>query len=166
MNEVLFVLVFMEMGLILTLAFQSPVRKLLVMGLDRMKQGRGPLVAKTVTGTLFVVLFSTLYNLMRIQKRVADVGSVSPTDQVLLTNHQLEASLLGFSLFLWLVIDRLHYYVRELHLVRNTLEAVTHPSKAQDSVKSTKDSQTRSEDREKAMKRGRRTQAEMAALRD
>lgn len=65
------------------------------MGLDRAKQGRGPLVAKTVAGTLFVVFISSLYSVMEIQKRSMETGSLNPTDQVLQAYNLLEASLMG-----------------------------------------------------------------------
>ncbi|XP_009802750.2 uncharacterized protein LOC107800727 [Nicotiana tabacum] len=93
------------------------------MALDRSKQGRGPVIVKSAGGTLFVVLVSILFNVTIIQNRATESGTVNPTDQVLLANHLLEASLLGFSLFLALVIDRLHYYIKELRLLRKTLEA-------------------------------------------
>ncbi|XP_057460537.1 uncharacterized protein LOC130751029 isoform X2 [Actinidia eriantha] len=124
MIQVLYTLVFFEMGLILALVFRTPIRKLAVMGLDSSKQGKGPLMAKTVAGTLFVVFVSSLYSVMEIQKRAMETGSVNPTDQVLLANHMLEASLMGFCMFLGLMIDRLHYYIKELNRLRNTLEAV------------------------------------------
>ena len=41
-----------------------------------------------------------------------------------MANHLLEASLMGFSLFLALMIDRLHHYIRELRLRRKNMEAV------------------------------------------
>ncbi|GFZ04939.1 hypothetical protein Acr_17g0005110 [Actinidia rufa] len=95
MIQVLYTLVFFEMGLILALVFRTPIRKLAVMGLDSSKQGKVPLMAKTVAGTLFVVFVSSLYSVMEIQKRAMETGSVNPTDQVLLANHMLEASLMG-----------------------------------------------------------------------
>ncbi|GLT55260.1 hypothetical protein SLA2020_283990 [Shorea laevis] len=122
MNQLLFTLVLAEMGLILTLLFGSPLRKLVMMGLDRSKQGRGPLVAKTVAGTMIVLFSSTVYSVIKIQKRSTEAGMINPTDEVLMAHRHLEASLVGFSLFLALMIDRLHYYINELHLLRMNLE--------------------------------------------
>ncbi|KAJ8560986.1 hypothetical protein K7X08_027176 [Anisodus acutangulus] len=93
------------------------------MALDKSKQGRGPVIVKSAGGTLFMVLVSILFNVTLMQNRATDSGTVNPTDQVILATHLLEASLLGFSLFLALVIDRLHYYIKELRLLRKTLEA-------------------------------------------
>ncbi|XP_059444888.1 uncharacterized protein LOC132176641 [Corylus avellana] len=122
MIQLLFTLVLAEMALILTLLFGTPLRKLVMMGLDRSKQGRGPLVAKTVAATMMVLFSSTVYSVVKIQKRSTEAGMINPTDEVLLAHRRLEASLVGFSLFLALMIDRLHYYVQELHLLRKNLE--------------------------------------------
>ncbi|PWA59167.1 B-cell receptor-associated 31-like protein [Artemisia annua] len=63
-------------------------------------------------------------SIVKTQKRTMETGSTNPTDQVLLANHILEASLMGFCLFLGLMIDRLHYYVKELWLLRKSLKAI------------------------------------------
>lgn len=65
------------------------------MGLDRVKRGHGPIVVKTVAGTVFVVLMSSVYSMTKIQKRLIDEGAVNPTDQVLMAGHLLEATLMG-----------------------------------------------------------------------
>jgi len=109
-----------EMATILLLLFKTPLRKFLIMGLDRVKRGRAPLIVKSVAATVFVIMMYTVYNIRDIQSRSIDV--LNPTDQVLLANHMLEASLMGFALFLSLMIDRLHYYIRELRLLRKTME--------------------------------------------
>lgn len=100
MFQLLFILVLSEMVVISILLFQTPLRKLLVMALDKVKQGRGPVMAKTVAVTLSAVFISSLYSIIKIQKRSMDGGIVNPTDQVLLANHILEASLMGTFLFL------------------------------------------------------------------
>ncbi|KAJ4844399.1 hypothetical protein Tsubulata_002365 [Turnera subulata] len=122
MINLLFTIVFTEMALILTLVFRTPLRKLVMMGIDLMKQGKGPLVAKTVVATILVVFASVLNNVMQIRRRSQEAGVVSSTDEVLMAERILEASIMGFSLFLAMMIDRLHYYIKELHLVRKDLE--------------------------------------------
>ncbi|XP_057462719.1 uncharacterized protein LOC130752864 [Actinidia eriantha] len=124
MIEILFPLIFAEMALIVIFVFKTPLRKLVIMGLDRVKRGSGPIVVKTVAGTVFVVMISSVYSIMKIQKRWIDDGDLNPTDQILLSKHLLEASLMGFSLFLGLMIDRLHHYIRELRIRRKSVEAV------------------------------------------
>ncbi|KAI7744020.1 hypothetical protein M8C21_019611 [Ambrosia artemisiifolia] len=79
--------------------------------LDRLKEGQGPIML-TVAVTLLAVLMSSLYSIVRIQKRSMETRSVNPTDQVLLANHILDSSLMGFCLFLGLMMHRLHYYVK------------------------------------------------------
>ena len=100
MIQLLFTIVLAEMALIMTLLFWTPLRKLVIMGLDRLKQGRGPLVTKSVGGTLVVVFGSSIYSLMKIQKRSTDSGIVNPTDQVLMAYRHLEACLIGKFLYL------------------------------------------------------------------
>ncbi|KVI02310.1 uncharacterized protein LOC112501177 [Cynara cardunculus var. scolymus] len=124
MTPLLFTMLAIEIGMIMILLFHSPLRNLVMMGLDRLKQGRGLVTSRTVAATLFVVFVFNVYSIVKTQKRMMDVGSTNPTDQVLMANHVLEASLMGFCLFLGLMIDRIHYYVKELWLLRKSLKAV------------------------------------------
>ncbi|TKY72176.1 B-cell receptor-associated protein 31 [Spatholobus suberectus] len=125
MIQLLFTLIFSEAAMIALLLFKTPLRKLGIMGLDRLKRGRGPLMVKTVAGTVLVVLVSSVYSMVKIQKRgIEEGGAVNPTDQVLMAKHLLEATLMGAVLFLALMIDRLHHYIRELRIRRKGMEAV------------------------------------------
>lgn len=92
-----FTIVFTEMALILTLLFETPLQKILILGLDKLKQGRGPLVAKSVGATVLVVLSSTVYNVIEIHKRSIESGTLNPTEEVLMADLLLEASLMGKS---------------------------------------------------------------------
>ncbi|XP_040987457.1 uncharacterized protein LOC121235221 [Juglans microcarpa x Juglans regia] len=123
MIHLMFTLVLAEMALILTLLFRTPLRKLVMMGLDRLKQGRGRLVANTVAATMTLLFSSIIYQATIIHKRSAEASMVNPTEEVLMAQRQLEASLIGFSLFLALIIDRLYYLIKELYLLRMSLEA-------------------------------------------
>ncbi|KAK4255336.1 hypothetical protein QN277_008348 [Acacia crassicarpa] len=124
MIQLLYSVISGQMLLILALLFKTPFRKLLIITLDRVKRGRGPIVVSTVGATLLIVLASSLYSMVKIQRRILEGGLVNPTDEVLMSKHMLEASLMGFVLFLSLMIDRLHHYIRELRLLRKTMEAV------------------------------------------
>lgn len=99
MIQLLFTLVLAEMALIMTLLFRTPLRKLVILGLDQLKQGMGSLVAKSVAGTMVVVFGSSIYSVMKIQKRSADAGIVNPTDQALMVYRQLEVCLIGKFLY-------------------------------------------------------------------
>ncbi|KAF8410739.1 hypothetical protein HHK36_003276 [Tetracentron sinense] len=123
MIQLLFTLISAEMVIILMFLFK-PLRKLVIMGLDRVKRGSGPVIVKTVAGTVFLFLVFSVYSMKKIQDRSIDDGLANPTDQVLMANHLLEASLMGFFLFLALMIDRLHHYIRELRVLRKNMEAV------------------------------------------
>ncbi|URE10105.1 B-cell receptor-associated protein 31-like [Musa troglodytarum] len=124
MIQLLFAVLSAEVVVAVTLLFKTPLRKLVVLGLDRLKRGRGPVMVKTVAGTVLVVLASSLYSIAKISSGSAELGALTPTDQVLMSRHLLEASLMGYSLFLALIIDRLHHYVRELRGLRKSMEAV------------------------------------------
>ncbi|GAB2301071.1 hypothetical protein Dimus_035107 [Dionaea muscipula] len=124
MLQLLFAVILTQAVLIMSLLFKTPVRKLVIASLDRVKRGRGPIVVKTVAGTVSVVLVATLYGVVNIQRRWIEDGDVNPTDQVLLAKNLLEASLMGFFLFLALMLDRLHHYIRELRIRRKSMEAV------------------------------------------
>ncbi|KAF9590430.1 hypothetical protein IFM89_035265 [Coptis chinensis] len=102
------------------------------MSLDHVKRGRGPVVVKTIGGTVCIVLMSSVYSLIKIQKRSSDSsgGVLNSTDQVLFSKNLLEASLMGFSLFLALMIDRQHHYIRELRMLRKSMEDVKKENRA------------------------------------
>lgn len=135
MIELLFSLIFAEMALIVMFVFRTPLRKLVIMGIDRLKRGRGPIVVKTVAGTVFVVMMSSVYNAVEIHNRWSQDADISPTEQILLAYHILEASLMGFSLFLAFMIDKLHHYIRELRMRRKSMEAGKKQSQGSDDGK-------------------------------
>ena len=101
MIELLFSVVGAEAGVVALLLMKTPLRKLVLLALDNVKRGRGPVAVRTIAATVFVVFASSVYSIGKIQSRAkADEGFValSPTDQVLLTRHLLEASLMGTNL--------------------------------------------------------------------
>ncbi|XP_020087718.1 B-cell receptor-associated protein 31-like [Ananas comosus] len=136
MIQLLFTVLGAEVGVVLVLLFRTPLRKLAILGLDRLKRGRGPVMVKTVAATVAVVLSSSLYSMLKIRSRSAELGSLTPTDQVLFSRHLLEASLMGYSLFLALIIDRLHHYIRELRGLRKNMEAVMKQNRVLEEAKS------------------------------
>ncbi|KAL5990102.1 hypothetical protein ACLOJK_010999 [Asimina triloba] len=127
MIQPLFTLVAAEAAVVLLLLVKTPLRKLAIMGLDRVKRGRGPVMVKTIAATVFVVLVSSVYSIVKIQKRSDESGALTATDEILASRHFLEASLMelvtSYSLFLALIIDRLHHYMRELRMMRKSMEA-------------------------------------------
>ncbi|XP_010493468.1 PREDICTED: uncharacterized protein LOC104770706 [Camelina sativa] len=124
MEQLLFVVVLFEVVVIVALSFKTPIRKLLIMSLDRAKRGRGPVVIQTVSATVIVLFVASVYNMMAIQKRWIEDGAVNPTDEVIMAKHLLESTLMGGFLFLGLMIDRLHHYMRELRIRRKTMEVI------------------------------------------
>ncbi|CAH9116434.1 unnamed protein product [Cuscuta europaea] len=132
--QLLFSVAFGEMSLILLLLFKTPLRKLLIVSLDRAKRGRGPIVVKSVGATVLLLFIYTVYSIQDIQSRPLE--SINPTDQVLLAYQILQASLMGFVLFLALMIDRLHHYIRELRALRKAMEAAKKQDQSLDNGKS------------------------------
>ncbi|CAL9013738.1 unnamed protein product [Prunus brigantina] len=130
MLQLLYGVIFGEMFLILTLLFKSPLRKLVILALDKMKRGKGPVMVKTVAGTVFVVLLAGVYNLVDIKNRTIESGMLNPTDEVLMSVKMLEISLMGFFLFLSLMLDRLHHYIRELRFLRKAMDAAKKQSQS------------------------------------
>ncbi|KAJ9705834.1 hypothetical protein PVL29_003776 [Vitis rotundifolia] len=60
MIQLPFTIIFAEMALIMIL-FKTPLRKLvIIMALDRVRRGRGPIAAQTVAGTVFVAYVQRL----------------------------------------------------------------------------------------------------------
>lgn len=107
MIQLLYWVIFGEMALIMVFLFKTPLRKLVIMALDRAKRGRGLVVAKTVAGTIFVVLLSSVYSMVNIRNRFIEGGAVNPTEQVLMVGHMLEASLMGNLSNSWICTSKL-----------------------------------------------------------
>ncbi|XP_064953104.1 uncharacterized protein LOC135584525 [Musa acuminata AAA Group] len=138
MIQLLFALLLAEVAVVGVLLFNTPLRKLALLGLDRLKRGRGPLVVRTIAATGLVVLGSSLYSMSKIWSRSDQIGALTPTDQVLHSRHFLEASLMGYSLFLALIIDRLHHYIREWRGLRKSMEAAMKQNRLLEEAKSGK----------------------------
>lgn len=153
MIQLLFLVLVAEAAVAAVLLFKTPLRKLAVMGIDRLKRGRrAPVAVKTVAGVVLALLASTLYSMAEISGRAGGDpesggggggASLSPTDQVLFSRHLLEASLMGYSLFLALVIDRLHQYIRELRGLKKNVEAVTKHNKMLEEAKHGRSEETK-----------------------
>lgn len=99
----------------------GPLRDLVLKSLDQLKMGKGPATVKTIAGTMSVILLSGLMSIVKIQNKGAKLGTMSPMDQVLWRTHLLEASLMGFTLFLGFLIDRMHHYLRKLIRLRSNV---------------------------------------------
>ncbi|CAD6272336.1 unnamed protein product [Miscanthus lutarioriparius] len=96
MIQLLFALLAAETALALALLFCMPMHRLALLAIDRTKRRRGPIMAKTVAGTMLLVLVvSTGYSIAKIRRRAGELGLLTPTDQVLASRYILEASLMG-----------------------------------------------------------------------
>ncbi|KAJ1278137.1 hypothetical protein BS78_04G056300 [Paspalum vaginatum] len=139
MIQLLFVLLAAEASVAAALLFKTPLRRLTVLGLDRLKRGRrAPVAVKTVAAVVLALLSSTLYIMVEISGRASDsdsVGGLTATDQLLFSRLLLEAFLMGYSLFLALVIDRLHQCIRDMRGFKKNLEAVSKHNKMLEEAK-------------------------------
>ncbi|XP_031405546.1 B-cell receptor-associated protein 31-like [Punica granatum] len=124
MIQLLFFVLFVEGALAFLLLVKiGPLRDLVIKSLDQLKMGKGPATVKTIAGTMSVILLSSLMSIVKIQNKGAKLGTMSPMDQVLWRTHLLEASLMGFTLFLGFIIDRMHHYLQKLRRLRNNAGA-------------------------------------------
>ncbi|KAK7256089.1 hypothetical protein RIF29_29523 [Crotalaria pallida] len=124
MIQLLFLVLFAEgVMAFLMLVKIGPLRDLVIKSLDQLKMGKGPATVKTIAGTMFVILLSNLMSIVKIQNKGAKLGTMSPMDQVLWRTHLLEASLIGFTLFLGFLIDRVHHYLQKLINLRSNAGA-------------------------------------------
>ncbi|KAL8139133.1 hypothetical protein V2J09_005134 [Rumex salicifolius] len=124
MIQLLFLVLFAE-GVVafLMVVKIGPLRELVMKSLDQVKMGKGPATVKTIAGTMSVILLSSLMSIVKIQNKGAKLGTMSPMDQVLWRTHLLEASLMGFTLFLGFLIDRMHHYLRKLFNIRSNVKS-------------------------------------------
>ncbi|PIN26182.1 B-cell receptor-associated protein [Handroanthus impetiginosus] len=115
----LFFLVVCAEGLVafLLMVKIGPLRELVMKGLDQVKMRRATVL--TIAGTIFVILLSDLFSILKIQNKGAKHGTMTPMDQVLWRTNLLEATLMGFSLFLGFLIDRMHHYMQKLIKLRS-----------------------------------------------
>ncbi|KAF8391974.1 hypothetical protein HHK36_022314 [Tetracentron sinense] len=115
MIQLLFLVLFAE-GIVafLLLVKIGPLRELVMKVLDQLKTGKGHATVKTIACTVLVILLSSITSILKIQNKGSKLGTVTPMDQVLWRTHLLEASLMGYCLFLGFIIDRLHHYLQKL----------------------------------------------------
>uniref|UniRef100_A0A7N0UI89 Endoplasmic reticulum transmembrane protein n=1 Tax=Kalanchoe fedtschenkoi TaxID=63787 RepID=A0A7N0UI89_KALFE len=125
MIQLLFLVLFGE-GVVafLLLVKIGPLRELVMKFLEQIKIGKGPATLKTIACTMSVILLSSVTSIVKIQNKGAKLGTMSPMDQVLWRTHLLEASLMGFTLFLGFLIDRMHHYLQKLQTLRSSTGAL------------------------------------------
>ncbi|KAJ3683575.1 hypothetical protein LUZ60_013802 [Juncus effusus] len=159
MIQLLFLVLFAEAGVALLLAIKvGPLRELAIKGVEGVKTGRGPATVKTLACTMIVILASSVYSLLRIQGRGARLGgNVSPMDQVLWRTHLLEASLIGYILFLAFLIDRMHHYLRKVVTLRKTINM-----SREETERLQKENKTLRDNEEKSSLELKKIQAELA----
>lgn len=95
MIQLLFTVLLVEAALILFLFFKTDIRDPLLQTLDALKRGEGPLILKAFAGFFLAVLLSGVYCVVEIRYRSIQAGSIDLTDQVVLSEKLLQASLAG-----------------------------------------------------------------------
>ncbi|EYU39202.1 hypothetical protein MIMGU_mgv1a024213mg [Erythranthe guttata] len=105
MIPLFFIVVFVESVIAAILMVEiGPLRELVMKGLDQVKMRRATVL--TVAGTIFVILLSNLFSIIKIQNQ----GS--------LRTNLLGGTLMVFSLFLGFILDRMHHYMQNLIEIR------------------------------------------------
>lgn len=123
--------VLIEGGIALLLMFRFPPCYLLLMkGIDVLKTGRGPALIRTLVGTVSIVLATTLSNMYKIEKRISKLGSPTPVDHFMLRTYLLEVSLMGYSLFLALIISHMHHQFQQIDSLKVNIETLKKQAKA------------------------------------
>ncbi|KAG8387280.1 hypothetical protein BUALT_Bualt02G0005000 [Buddleja alternifolia] len=135
----------------------GPLRELVIKSLDQVKMRRATVL--TIAGTIFVILLSNLFSIIKIQNKGAKHGTMTPMDQVLWRTNLLEATLMGFSLFLGFLIDRMHHYIQKLIKIRSSKGA-----SKQEVENLEKEKLELKEKEERASSEIRRLQREMSSL--
>ncbi|KAJ4728463.1 B-cell receptor-associated protein 31-like [Melia azedarach] len=160
MIQLLFLVLFAEGALAFLLLVKiGPLRELVIKSLDQLKTGKGPATVKTIAGTMSVILLSSLMSIIKIQNKGAKLGTMSPMDQVLWRTHLLEASLIGFTLFLGFIIDRMHHYLTKLIRLRSSVG-----SSKEEVEQLQKEKMQLKEKEEKASKEMKRLQEELSTV--
>lgn len=160
MIQLLFLVLCVEIGVAFFLLVKvGPLRELVMKSLDQVKLGRGPATVKTIAGTMSVIFMFHLMNILKIQNKGNKLGTMSPMDQVLWRTHLLEASLMGFTLFLGFLIERMHHYLRKLINIRSKVGA-----SKEELEKIEKEKQQLKEKEEKASKEIATLQKELSKL--
>lgn len=91
-------LFFLVVGIEVVVAFLlmvkiGPLRELVMQGLDQVKMRRG--TVKPVAGTIFAILASNLFSILKISNKGAKHGTLTPMDQVLWRTNLLQVTLMG-----------------------------------------------------------------------
>lgn len=119
MIQLLFMVLCLEgMVAFLLMVKIGPLRELVMKCLDQVKMRKGTVL--TIAGTISAILFSNFVSIIKIQNKGAKLGTMTPMDQVLWRTNLLEATLMGFSLFLGFLIDRMHHYLQKLIVLRSS----------------------------------------------
>ncbi|KAL5794776.1 hypothetical protein ACOSP7_003370 [Xanthoceras sorbifolium] len=160
MIQLLFLVLFAEGALAFLLLVKiGPLRELVIKSLDQLKMGKGPATVKTIAGTMSAILLSSLMSIVKIQNKGAKLGTMSPMDQVLWRTHLLEASLIGFTLFLGFIVDRMHHYLTKLIRLRSNAGS------SKEEVEQLQKEKLQLKDKEeKASKEMKRLQEELSTL--
>lgn len=120
MYQLLFIVLFAEGAVAFLLMLKiGPLRELVMRALDQVKMVKGPVMA--IAGTMSMILLSSVISILKIQNKGSKLGTMTPMDQVLWRTHLLEASLIGFCLFLGFIVDRMHHYLKKLNGLRGTV---------------------------------------------
>ncbi|KAG6551325.1 hypothetical protein Mapa_007111 [Marchantia paleacea] len=111
----------------------KPLVKTACLIVDISKTTKGSAVSKTLAATLFVLLASSIATFVKARQHMLEHhGSEvhgSPAEFFMMRTAELESALSGFILLLALMINRVHFFLREASGLKLSLEVVKKQSK-------------------------------------
>ncbi|CAM6081542.1 unnamed protein product [Calypogeia fissa] len=111
-----------------------PLEKLACMMMDLTQTARGSAVTKTLAGTLFIFMASSVSTYTTVKSSVLrehrEYGHVDQSETFLLRTAELESALSGFIMLMALMINRVHYYLRGKRGLTLQLEVLKKQSKS------------------------------------
>ncbi|KAK4372725.1 hypothetical protein RND71_008109 [Anisodus tanguticus] len=114
---ILFILASLILGEILVyfgICIQTPFQEPIILALSRFNKGNGPLIIVWLRILMFSILVLWVYSSIAIlcSWRIFH-GPINWRDRVALNLLILQASLMGFPLFAWMVLDKVHPVIME-----------------------------------------------------
>ncbi|CAM6083984.1 unnamed protein product [Calypogeia fissa] len=111
-----------------------PLEKLACLMMDLTQTTRGSAVTKTLGGTLFIFMASSVSTYTTVKSSVLreqrEHGHVDQSETFVLRTAELESALSGFIMLMALMINRVHYYLRGKRGLTLQLEVLKKQSKS------------------------------------
>ncbi|MCO5571915.1 hypothetical protein L7F22_025666 [Adiantum nelumboides] len=108
----------------------GPLRTLAMKLVSVVKVGVAAIMVKILAGATVINLASTINGIHKILRRMSKMASPTSADHFILRTYLLDSFLMGTSLLLLLVINRLHNQVNQIDLLKLNVETLKKQSQA------------------------------------